>query len=246
MQLLAPDILKDVRQLPVLLPLVGLLAGLLLWLQGGRGHRFWLGALLTLSAGLLGLIYGREYGTQPLVAGLLLAVAAGVMSLSLLRPLLFVLGGLAGLGLARAVAPGGHDTLVAFVSGGLAGVLFYRFWVVLLSSMVGTLVIAYSGLGLVDRLGKLDSAAWAAQNAPLINWGLASGAVLGVLVQFLLERRRRRTEHNAEGARDKEQAAPPPAPVAPPPPPPPPPPAPPPPPPARWWQLPGILKRKAG
>jgi hypothetical protein len=239
MPLLAPDILEEVRQLPPLLPVVAFAVGLALWLWGGRGHRFWLALVLTVAAGSLGLVYGRAYGTQPLVAGLLLAVAAGALALSLVRILLFAAGGLAGLALARAVAPGWDEPLVAVVSGGLLGVLLYRLWVMALSALVGTLLMAHAALGLIDRLGKFDSAAWADRNAPLLNWAVAGAALAGMLVQYLLERRRHRGRARAKAARreeDRLRAAPPP------------PPPPPPPPKEPWWKprRPGGLTRHAG
>ena len=77
MQLLAPDILEEARGLSPLLSGTGLGIGFLLWSFGGRTHRFWLAMSVTLTAGLLGLTLGKQYGMQPLVAGLLLAVSAG-------------------------------------------------------------------------------------------------------------------------------------------------------------------------
>ena len=93
MILVAPDILDEVRQLAWYLPACGLLLGLLLWLFGGRGHRFWLVLVLTFSGGVFGLTFGAAYGVQPLVAGLLLGVAAGALALALARVALFLVVG---------------------------------------------------------------------------------------------------------------------------------------------------------
>src|SRR6185312_5115715 len=106
MQLLAPDILEEARGLSPFLSGAGLSLGFLLWSLGGRTHRFWLAMSVTLTAGLLGLTYGKEYGMQPLVAGLLLAISAGALALSLVRILLFAAGGIAALALVQAIAPG--------------------------------------------------------------------------------------------------------------------------------------------
>src|SRR5579884_1047995 len=76
MQFLAPDILEEARTLSPFLSGAGVAIGFLLWMLGGRTHRFWLALTVTLAAGLLGLALGRDYGMQPLVAGLLLAVSA--------------------------------------------------------------------------------------------------------------------------------------------------------------------------
>jgi hypothetical protein len=218
MQLLAPDILEEARTLSPLLSGAGLLIGFLLWSFGGRTHRFWLALSVTLAAGLLGLALGKQYGMQPLVAGLLLAVSAGALALSLVRILLFAAGGLAALSLLNTLAPSWDEPIAVFLVGGLIGVLFYRFWITIISSLVGALVMVHSALALCDRFHRVDSVAWTQKNAPLLNWGCAALVVLGILVQFLLERRRQRKEQKA--------AEPPPEPVAVAPPAPPPPPAP--------------------
>ena len=95
MNLVAPDILEEVRQLPLFLLGIGLAIGLLLWLYGGRGHRFWLVLAMTTAGGVFGLYFGAAYSLQPLVAGLLLAVTAGALALALARVILFVAGGAA-------------------------------------------------------------------------------------------------------------------------------------------------------
>jgi hypothetical protein len=201
MQILAPDILEEARTLSPILSGAGLLIGFLLWSLGGRTHRFWLAMIVTLAAGLLGLAHGKQFGMQPLVAGLLLAVSAGVLALSLVRILLFAAGGLAALGLLHSIAPGWDEPIAVFLVGGLIGVLLYRFWITTFSSLVGALLMAYSALALFDRLHMVNSVEWTQKNGPLLNWAFASLVVMGVLIQFLLERRRQRksrTEPEAE------------------------------------------------
>lgn len=192
MQLLAPDILEEARLLSPLLSGTGLAIGFLLWSLGGRTHRFWLAMSVTLTAGILGLTLGKDYGMQPLVAGLLLAVSAGALALSLVRILLFAAGGLAALGLMHTLAPNWDEPIAVFLVGGLVGVVLYRFWIVTISSSIGALLMAYSALALGDRLHIVDSVVWTNKHGPLLNWGCAALIVLGILVQFLLERRRRR------------------------------------------------------
>src|SRR5262249_52416225 len=85
MQLLAPDVLAEAQGLSVAVTVTGLVAGLLVWLYGWRWHRFWTVLGATLLAGVLGLYSAPTYGVQPLVGGLLLAVAAGALALSLVR-----------------------------------------------------------------------------------------------------------------------------------------------------------------
>jgi hypothetical protein len=217
MPLLAPDILEEARSLSPFISGAGLTIGFLLWSFGGRTHRFWLAMSVTLTAGLLGLTYGKQYGMQPLVAGLLLAISAGALALSLVRILLFAAGGLAALGLIHAIAPGWDEPIAVYLVGGLIGVLLYRFWIITFSSLVGSLLMAYSALALFDRLHMVkNSVEWTRKNGPLLNWGCASLVVMGVLIQFLLERRRYR-----KGLREAELAEP--VEVAPPAPPPKPP-----------------------
>ena len=83
MALLAPDILEEARGLSVAVSVSGLVLGLLLWLLGWRGHRFWIVLAATVSAGVAGLSMGPSYGASPELAGLLLAIAAGVLALAL-------------------------------------------------------------------------------------------------------------------------------------------------------------------
>ena len=199
MQLLAPDILEEARTLSPLLSGTSLAFGFLLWAFGGRTHRFWLAMSVTLTAGLLGLYLGRDYGMQPLVAGLLLAVSAGALALSLVRILLFAAGGLAALALLHYLAPAWDEPLAVFLVGGLIGVLLYRFWIVTFSSTIGALLMSYSALALLDRLHRVDSVVWTGKNGPLLNWACGSLIVLGILIQFLLERRRqRKAQQDAE------------------------------------------------
>src|SRR5260370_1371229 len=71
MQLLAPDILSEARELSLPLVLTGLGVGLMIWLLGWQAHRFWLVLVTTVGAGVFGLYSGPANGTQPLVAGVL-------------------------------------------------------------------------------------------------------------------------------------------------------------------------------
>lgn len=192
MQLLAPDIVEEARGLSPFLSGAGLTVGFLLWSLGGRTHRFWLAMSVTLTAGVLGLTLGKHYGMQPLVAGLLLAVSAGALALSLVRILLFAAGGLAALALMHSLAPTWDEPIAVFLVGGLIGVFFYRFWIVMFSSSIGALFMVYSALALFDGFHMVDSGVWMRKNGPLLNWGCAALIVTGVLVQLLLERRRHR------------------------------------------------------
>jgi hypothetical protein len=207
MNLIAPDILVEARGLSPAIPAVGVTIGLLLWLFGSYGHRFWIVLLLTMAAGVYGLNYGPAYGMQPMVAGLLLAVSTGTLGLALMRVLAFIAGGLAALWLARVLAPAHDEPLVFFLLGGLAGVLLIKLWITTLSSLAGTLLAAYSSLCLIERFGKFDAVAWSTENGPLLNWAILAFAGLGALAQLLLHRRRMRLETEQATAKANEVAA---------------------------------------
>jgi hypothetical protein len=188
MYLLDPEILDAGRDLSPAVTGAGLAVGLFLWLVGGWTHRFWIVLTLTLGAGVYGLLYGPDHGVQPIVAGLLLAVAAGTLGLALMRVLAFITGGWALYIVARLIAPAADAPLLCFLIGGLFSVFLYRVWIASVSSMAGTLLVAYSSLWLLGNLAKVDVIAWASNNGPLWSWGLGSLAVLGILMQFVVHR----------------------------------------------------------
>jgi hypothetical protein len=206
MQLVAPNILEEARGLSPVLNGGALAVGLFLWLYGARGHRFWIALAMTAAAGLVGLYQGPAYNVQPLVAGLLLALAAGALALSLVRILLFIAGGFTALAALESAAPGWGEPIVTFLVGGLGGIFLYRFWITTLTSLCGTLLIAYSSLCLLDRFRVMDAPGWSGRNGPLLNWACAAGTVLGVVLQFLLERRRKRLAKEAKAAREAQEA----------------------------------------
>jgi hypothetical protein len=201
MQLIAPDILAEARGLSVGVTAAGLAVGLLLWLLGWWGHRFWVVLAATVGAGVFGLYSGPDFGMQRLVAGLLLAVAAGVLALALVRLVAFAAGGVVTWLVVRAVAPGWNDLqgqLICLLAGGLVSLLLFRVWVMALTSLAGTLLMGYAGLSLAETLGRFDSASWAEQNALILNIGCGTATLLGLVVQFLLDRRRRYRERYEE------------------------------------------------
>ncbi len=217
--LVAPDILKECMKLELPTLGLGLLVGALLWLVGGWGHRFCIVLVTTLIAGVVGLQCGPFWGMQPLVAGLLLAVAAGALALSLVRVVVFLAVGWGALYLADALLPGWKEPVACFVAGGLLGVVLFRIWIMAAASLAGTLLMVYAGLCLLGRLAKVDVEAWAETKGPLLNWACLSVAVLGILLQVLVQRRTAKAAAKPAPKPAPAQAAPPPPPPAPPPPP---------------------------
>jgi MFS family permease len=194
MQLLDPDILREARHLSLTVSLAGLTLGLMLYLFGWWGHRFWIVLITTVVAGVCGLYSGSSVGAQPMVAGLLLALAAGVLALALVRVIAFGFGGFTVWVTIHTLFPSWNEWLICFLLGGLLGLVLFRFWTMVLTSFAGSLLMSYSGLCLADRLGKLDAVTVADKNGLLLNWAFGGMVVLGVALQFFLERRRARQE----------------------------------------------------
>jgi hypothetical protein len=221
MDLVTSDILEVAQGLSTVLQVGFLLLGGWLWLFGGRTHRFWLVMVTTLLTGIWGLYSGPEYGMQPLVAGLLLAIAAGALALSLMRVLFFIGAGFLALWLARSIAPGWNEPLACFLAGGLLGAFLFHVWVTALASLLGTLFLMYSSLCLVARFARVDVVSWASHNGPLLNWACAVLTVLGILVQYLMQNRKagagkEKAVKPEKPAKEKEAKKPKPAPEPPP------------------------------
>lgn len=190
MQIVAPDILEEARGLTVGIHLVAFLLGLLLWTLGWAGHRFWIVLISTIGAGVYGLHAGPSLGAQPWVAGILLALTAGLLALALVRLLAFAAGSIAGLLLMRSLMPTLNEPLVASLVGGMIGLLLFRLWMMALSSAAGALLMAYSGLCLAHTFGKLDCVAMAESQVLVLNCACGGLALLGMLVQYFLDRAR--------------------------------------------------------
>jgi hypothetical protein len=198
----APDLLTDARGLSVPLCSAGLVIGAALWLLGWRSHRFWVVLITTVLGGLYGLAEGATFRAQPLVAAVLLAIAAGVLALALVRLVAFAAGGFAFLAAAQSLGPSADQALTFFLAGGLMGLLLFRLWVMALTSLGGTLLMGYSGLCLADSLAKIDAAAWATRNASALNWGCGVAALVGVALQLILNRKK--ADSGAKGKKGKK------------------------------------------
>jgi hypothetical protein len=204
MQLLVPDILEEARGLGVGVTATVFVVGLLLWLFGWRGHRFWIVLVATIVAGVVGLASGHLHGAQPILAGILLAVAAGALSLALARVAAFAAGGLAAWLAVRALAPSWEEPLISFLAGGIIGLLLFRLWTIVLTSSAGTMLMAYSGLCLANTFGSLDAVAVARDRTALLNAVCGGVALVGVIAQFLLSRRKRVPDYVRRGLRRRD------------------------------------------
>jgi hypothetical protein len=211
MELVAPDIVADVRQLSAVFAVLGLLIGGVLWLAGWWTHRFWVVLGLTVLGGILGLHNAVALQAQPLVAALGVALAAGILALTLMRIGAFVAGGYAGLLLVHAWSPGWDQPLVSFLAGGLLGWILIRYWTMVLTSLAGVQLLLYCGLALADKFGKLDAVQWSDRNAVTLNAVGAAMTLGGFVVQFVADWLRKRqdddTSHKKDGRDSRKNKA---------------------------------------
>lgn len=184
MQLIAPDILAEARGLTGAMTGTICVLGFALWLFGWRWHRFWIVAGITLASGLIGLNAGRTTGgTQVMAIGILLAVSAGLMALELAKVLAFVAGGCGAWLAVQWVLPQAQELWAVFLSGGLFGLLLYRLWTMLLTSLIGALLAGHAGLLLAEQMWPFDAVAWVSRNVPALNGVVVGLVVLGILLQ---------------------------------------------------------------
>ncbi|MDB5313123.1 MAG: hypothetical protein JWO38_7325 [Gemmataceae bacterium] len=183
MQLIAPDILAEARGMTGAMAGTVCVLGIALWLFGWRWHRFWVVAGITLAAGLIGLNVARPAGVQVMAVGILLAVAAGMMALELAKLVAFVAGGVGAWLAVQWVLPQAQELWAVFLSGGLLGLLLYRIWTMLLTSLMGTLLAGHAGLLLIEPVSGLDAVGWAGSHIAALNGVVVGLVILGILLQ---------------------------------------------------------------
>ena len=158
--------------------------GLLLWAVGWRWHRFWVVFGITLVAGLLGLGAGRAAGGhQVMVVGVLLAVSAGMLALELAKVISFATGGVAAWVATQTVFPQVQELWVIFLGGGLLGVVLYKLWTILTTSLLGVLVSWHGTLLIAQEVTKTDLSSWVSGHTAALNGGVVAVTILGVAVQ---------------------------------------------------------------
>jgi len=191
MSVFDPEILEELSGLSLGLCAGGVVIGLLLWLTGWWLHRFWIVLAATTAAGILGLVSGPVSGIHALIAAVLLAIAAGVLALALIRLVAFGAGGAAACFVMQKLAPSvWNQPLIPFLAGGLLALYLFRLWTMTITSFAGTVIMGYFGLGLAHQMGKLQAVAFAQEKADLLNLGCAIFTLLGLLAQVVVERRR--------------------------------------------------------
>jgi hypothetical protein len=212
MSILLPEILVEARGLSPAVLIAGLAIGLVLWLGGWWSYRFWAVLGTTVIAGVFGLYEAPLLHMQPLLASVLLAIAAGLLALSLMRLAAFAAGGCTCLVLVHMLFPSVHAPMICFLAGGILAILLFRLWMILLTSAAGTLLIFHCGLGLFGLLGNVDPGVWARSQETGLTWACGLIALLGWVIQFFLTRRRPASSLQEEGEEEPAQWIPPPPP----------------------------------
>lgn len=210
MQFISPDILTEARGLTTAMSGTLCVLGVALWIFGWRWHRFWVVSGITLAAGLLGLNAGRAAGgTQIMAIGILLAVAAGMLALELAKVFAFVAGGCGAWLAIQWVFPQAQELWAVFLSGGLFGVLLYRLWTMLLTSLIGVLMAGHASLLLLEPLVPFDAIKWVIANQAALNGTVVGLTVLGILLQSIAspdEEKKEKSEDKDEKKSKKTEA----------------------------------------
>lgn len=189
MVLIATDILSDLCGLSLGLLIALIPVGLLLWLFGWWGHRFWIVLATTVLAGLFGLLEATAWRVQPIVVAVLLAIAAGVLALALVRVVTFAAGGFGGAFLVHLVFPSWEQHVICFLVSGLLCLLLFRWFFMALTSFMGTIFLAYGTLALLHFHDVIDAIAWSDDNAGLLSILCGASAFAGLAFQFYIDRR---------------------------------------------------------
>jgi hypothetical protein len=198
MSIIATDILSDLCGLSLGLLLALLPIGLVLWLLGWWSHRFWIVLAATVIAGVFGLVEATAWRAQPIVVALLLAVAAGVLALALIRVVTFAAGGMAGVYLVQFAMPTLHQPAICFLLSGLLCLLLFRWFFMILTSLLGASILAYGTLALLHFYDLVDAVAWSADNGALLTILCSIAALVGFVFQFCFDRRRTRLRKERE------------------------------------------------
>jgi MFS family permease len=204
MEVIAPDILADVRLLSAVFSVAAILAGLVLWLVGWWTHRFWVVLGLTVAGGVWGLQHAAELRTTPLLAAIGVGLASGLLALTVVRLGAFFAGGFAVLALARAWWPEFDAPLACFLAGGLVGWFLFRYWTMALTSLAGVVLMVYGALAILDKLDRLDAVAFSEQRVILINTLVGLLALGGLVTQVSADWLRGRLAKKDEDKDDDE------------------------------------------
>jgi hypothetical protein len=192
MVVIASDILADLCGLSLGLIIALMPIGLMLWLFGWWSHRFWIVLMTTVLAGIVGLVEATSWHAQPIIVAVLLAIAAGVLALALVRVVTFAVGGLAGIYLVQFAFPSLNQQAICFLLSGLLCLLLFRWFFMMLTSFMGAVCLAYGILSLMNYQETLDAVCWSDENSTLLNITCGVAMLLGFVCQLLFDRWRAR------------------------------------------------------
>jgi len=202
MTIIATDILGDLCGLSLGLIIAIIPVGLLLWLLGWWSHRFWIVLTTTVLAGVFGLLEASTWRVQPIVVAVLLAIAAGVLALALVRVVTFAAGGMASIYIVQFTFPSLNQPVICFLIGGLVSLLLFRWCFMALTSFLGSTLLAYGTLALLHYYESLDALGWADTNATFLTILCGMFTLAGFIFQIMFERWRQRQREDAEEEED--------------------------------------------
>lgn len=205
MTIIASDILADLCGLSLGLLIALLPVGLLLWLLGWWSHRFWIVLATTVTAGVFGLLEAGAWRVQPIVIAVLLAIAAGVLALALVRLITFAAAGLIAVYLVHFIFPMLNQQIVCFLVGGLVGLLLFRWFFMATTSFAGSVLIAYGTLALLHYREIIDAVAWSDDNSLMLTIGCGIATLAGFAFQFFVERRHQRKLRERDEDEDEDK-----------------------------------------
>jgi len=83
------------------------------------------------------------------------------------------------------VLPQAQELWAVFLSGGLLGLMLYRVWTMVLTSLLGTLVAGHAALLLLQPVFHFDAVVWSTANAAALNGSAVGLLILGILLQVV-------------------------------------------------------------
>lgn len=188
MHFLEPEIINEISGLSMVSLLALSLAGIVLWLAGYASHKFWVVFLSTLLAGAFGFEKGPDMGIQSLLAALLFGLSSGILSLSVIRVVVFLFGGSVGVVLTQLIFPNLDASVPVFLSAGITALLLYPFWFTAFSSLLGSVITCHGLLALSFKMKWFDSPSWL-EKQPGMADALCLGMVLiGTIIQYFINR----------------------------------------------------------
>ena len=207
MAIIASDILADLCGLSLGLLIAILPVGLLLWLSGWWCHRFWIVLATTVTAGIFGLVEAGVWRVQPIVVAVLLAIAAGVLALALVRVVTFAAGGMLTVYVLHFIVPSLNHQVVCFLVGGLVGLVLFRWFFMASTSFAGSTLFVYGTLALFHYRETFDAVAWSEENSLLLTIVCGVATLVGFAFQFWIDAGGNASSANARKPTMKEMGS---------------------------------------